>query len=46
MVMPYNIIQLTDRTNVYPKDVTEDVLVQVDDMIFSMKIFVLYMSEK
>ncbi|KAM1217183.1 hypothetical protein ACFX2J_013388 [Malus domestica] len=39
------IIQLADRSNVYPKGVLEDVLVQVDHLIFPADFYVLEMDE-
>ncbi|CAN6570798.1 unnamed protein product [Malus baccata var. baccata] len=39
------IIQLADRSNVYPKGVLEDVLVQVNHLIFSVDFYVLEMDE-
>ncbi|CAN6542430.1 unnamed protein product [Malus baccata var. baccata] len=39
------IIQLADRSNAYPKGVLEDVLVQVDHLIFSADFYVLKMDE-
>lgn len=41
------IIKLTNRTNVYPKCVIEDedVLVQVDEMIFLVDTYILDMSD-
>ncbi|CAN6679428.1 unnamed protein product [Malus baccata var. baccata] len=39
------IIQLADRSNAYPKRVLEDVLVQVDHLIFSADFYVLEMDE-
>ncbi|KAM2501759.1 hypothetical protein ACFX1W_032403 [Malus domestica] len=39
------IIQLADRSNVYPKGVLEDVLVQVNHLIFSADFYVLEMDE-
>ncbi|CAN6720975.1 unnamed protein product [Malus baccata var. baccata] len=39
------IIQLADRSNAYPKGVLEDVLVQVDDLIFPADFYVLEMDE-
>ncbi|KAM1000640.1 hypothetical protein ACFX2I_007252 [Malus domestica] len=39
------IIQLADRSNVYPKGVLEDVLVQVDNLIFPADFYVLEMED-
>ncbi|CAN6579326.1 unnamed protein product [Malus baccata var. baccata] len=39
------IIQLTDRSNAYPKGVLEDVLVQVNHLIFPADFYVLEMDE-
>ncbi|CAN6567510.1 unnamed protein product [Malus baccata var. baccata] len=39
------IIQLADRSNVYPKGVLEDVLVQVDHLVFPADFYVLEMDE-
>ncbi|KAM2542959.1 hypothetical protein TB2_022333 [Malus domestica] len=39
------IIQLADRTNAYPKGVLEDVLVQVDHLVFPADFYVLEMDE-
>ncbi|KAM2335979.1 hypothetical protein ACFXTH_013340 [Malus domestica] len=39
------IIQLADRSNAYPKGVLEDVLVQVDHLIFPVNFYVLEMDE-
>ncbi|CAN6695190.1 unnamed protein product [Malus baccata var. baccata] len=39
------IIQLADRSNVYPKGVLEDVLVQVDQLVFPADFYVLEMDE-
>ncbi|CAN6552279.1 unnamed protein product [Malus baccata var. baccata] len=39
------IIQLVDRSNAYPKGVLEDVLVQVDNLIFPADFYVLEMEE-
>ncbi|XP_021755965.1 uncharacterized protein LOC110721142 [Chenopodium quinoa] len=38
------VIQLTDRSNVYPKGVVEDVLVKVDELIFPADFYVLDME--
>ena len=40
------IIQLTDRSNVYPKGVVEDVLVQVNVLIFPADFFILKMEDE
>ncbi|XP_027067491.2 uncharacterized protein [Coffea arabica] len=40
------IIQLTDRTFTYPDRVIEDVLVQVDGLIFPADFYVLYMDDE
>ncbi|CAN6677808.1 unnamed protein product [Malus baccata var. baccata] len=39
------IIQLADRSNAYPKGVLEDVLVQVDNLIFLVDFYVLEMED-
>ncbi|CAN6552299.1 unnamed protein product [Malus baccata var. baccata] len=39
------IIQLADRSNAYPKEVLEDVLVQVDNLIFPADFYVLEMED-
>ncbi|CAN6557373.1 unnamed protein product [Malus baccata var. baccata] len=39
------IIQLADRSNAYPKGVVEDVLVQVDQLVFPADFYVLKMDE-
>ncbi|CAN6570891.1 unnamed protein product [Malus baccata var. baccata] len=39
------IIQLADRSNAYPKGVLEDVLVQVDNLIFPSDFYVLEMED-
>ncbi|KAM1119490.1 hypothetical protein FF2_043133 [Malus domestica] len=39
------IIQLADRSNAYPKGVLEDVLVQVDHLIFPADFYVLDMED-
>ncbi|CAN6687759.1 unnamed protein product [Malus baccata var. baccata] len=39
------IIQLADRSNAYPKGVLEDVLVQVDHLVFPTDFYVLEMDE-
>ncbi|CAN6716097.1 unnamed protein product [Malus baccata var. baccata] len=39
------IIQLTDRSNAYPKGVLEDVLVQVNHLIFPVDFYMLEMDE-
>ena len=39
------IIQLADRSNVYPKGVLEDVLVQVNHLIFLADFYVLEMED-
>ncbi|CAN6562548.1 unnamed protein product [Malus baccata var. baccata] len=39
------IIQLADRSNAYPKGVLEDVLVQVDHLVFPVDFYVLEMDE-
>nr|XP_027101686.1 uncharacterized protein LOC113722608 [Coffea arabica] len=40
------IIQLADRTCAYPDGIVEDVLVQVDGLIFSADFYVLYMDDR
>ncbi|XP_026378376.1 uncharacterized protein LOC113272793 [Papaver somniferum] len=39
------VLQLADRSNVYPKGVVENVLVQVNELIFPMDLYVLDMSD-
>ncbi|XP_052203082.1 uncharacterized protein LOC127808554 [Diospyros lotus] len=39
------IIQLADRSNVYPEGVLEDVLVQVNELVFPVDFYVLNMEE-
>ncbi|XP_024974703.1 uncharacterized protein LOC112512794 [Cynara cardunculus var. scolymus] len=39
------VIQLADRSNVYPKGVLEDVLVQVNELVFSTDFYVIDMEE-
>ncbi|KAM1999885.1 hypothetical protein ACFX16_007257 [Malus domestica] len=39
------IIQLADRSNAYPKGVLEDILVQVDHLVFPADFYVLEMDE-
>ncbi|KAM2479403.1 hypothetical protein PS1_003145 [Malus domestica] len=39
------IIQLADRSNAYPKGVLEDVLVQVNQLIFQADFYVLQMED-
>ena len=39
------ITQLTDRSNTYPKGVLEDVLVQVNEMVFPTDFYVIDMCE-
>ena len=38
------VIQLADRSNAYPKGVVEDVLVQVNDLVFPVDFYVLDME--
>ncbi|XP_026410712.1 uncharacterized protein LOC113305936 [Papaver somniferum] len=40
------VIQLADRSNVYPKGVVENVLVQVNELIFPVNFYVLDMSDE
>ncbi|XP_062008347.1 uncharacterized protein LOC133725208 [Rosa rugosa] len=40
------VIQLADRSNAYPKGLLEDVLVQVNDLIFPADFYVLEMDEE
>ncbi|XP_027096001.1 uncharacterized protein [Coffea arabica] len=40
------IIQLADRTNVYPDGVIEDVLVQVNNLVFSADFYILDMGDE
>ncbi|XP_071905575.1 uncharacterized protein [Coffea arabica] len=40
------IIQLADRTCIYPDGIVEDVLVQVDGLIFPTDFYVLYMDDR
>ncbi|XP_031247321.1 uncharacterized protein LOC116105038 [Pistacia vera] len=39
------IIQLADRTNAYPKGVVEDVLVQVNELVFPVDFYILDMDD-
>ena len=39
------IIQLADRSNVYPEGVVEDVLVKINNLIFSADFYILYMED-
>ena len=39
------VIQLADRSNAYPRGVLEDVLVQVNEFVFSTDIYVLDMED-
>ena len=39
------IIQLADRSNAYPDRVVEDVLVKINNLIFSVDFYVLYMED-
>ena len=39
------VIELADRSNVYPKGVLDDVLVQVDDLIFPVDFYILDMPK-
>ena len=39
------IIQLADRSNIYPDGVVEDVLVKINNLIFSIDFYVLYMKD-
>ena len=40
------IIQLADKSNTYPKGVLDDVLVQVNEMVFPANFYVLNMCEE
>ena len=40
------IIQLADRSNVYPRAVVEDVLVQVNELVFPADFYVLEMEDE
>ena len=40
------IIQLVDRSNVYPRGIVEDVLVQVNELMFPVDFYVLDMEDK
>ena len=40
-----NIIQLVDRLKAYPDEVIEDVLVKVNNLIFSVDFYILYMED-
>ena len=40
------VIQLTDRSNVYPRGVMEDVLVQVNELVFLADFYILDIEEK
>ena len=39
------IIQLADRSNAYPKGVMEDVLVQVNELVFPADFYILEMDD-
>lgn len=39
------IIQLVNRTNIYPKGVLEDVLAKVDEMIYQVNFYLLDISD-
>ena len=39
------IIQLVDRSNAYPKGVVEDVLVQVNELVFPTDFYILEMED-
>ena len=39
------VIQLADRSNVYPEGVVEDVLVQVNDFVFPADFYILHMED-
>ena len=40
------IIQLADRTNTYPKGLVEDVLVQINELVFLTDFYILDMRDK
>ena len=40
------IIQLADRSNTYPRGVTEDVLVQVNELVFPADFYVIDMEDE
>ena len=40
------IIQLADRSNVYPEGVLEDILVQVDNLVFPADFYILDMEDE
>ena len=40
------VIQLADRSNVYPRGVVEDVLVQVNEMVFLTDFYILDMEDE
>ena len=40
------IIQLADRTNAYPEELVEDVLVQVNELVFLSDFYVLNMGDE
>ena len=40
------VIQLVDRSNAYPKEVWEDVLVQVNEFVFPADFYVLDMEDE
>ena len=40
------VIQLTDRSNVYPRGILEDVLVQVNELVFPVDFYVLDMEDE
>ena len=40
------VIQLANRSNIYPRDVIEDVLVQVDELVFSADFYIIDMENE
>ena len=40
------VIQLADRSNIYPRGVVEDVLVQVDELVFPTDFYIINMEDK
>ena len=40
------VIQLVDRSNIYPRGVVEDVLVQVDQLVFPTNFYIIDMEDE
>ena len=40
------VIQLADRSNIYPRGVVEDVLVQVDELVFPADFYIIDMEDE